>query len=40
MEYEDWARKGMQEEGLSPEEYCNKHGYNWDDIEKEPKDND
>lgn len=31
-EFEPWAIKGMEEEGLSPEEYCNEHEYNWEDI--------
>ncbi len=31
-EFEDWALREMEEEGVSPEEYCNEHGYNWEDI--------
>lgn len=34
MVFEDWAIEGMEREGLSPDEYCNVHQYNWDDIEK------
>lgn len=30
--FEDWAIRGMEREGLTPEEYCNAHEYNWDDI--------
>lgn len=38
MEFEDWAIQGMEREGLTPEEYCNVHCYNWDDITKTPDD--
>lgn len=30
--FEPWAEKEMEREGLTPEEYCNEHGYNYDDI--------
>ena len=38
--YEDWAEKEMEEEGVTPEEYCNEHGYNWDDITTDDDDDD
>ena len=31
-EFEPWAIEGMAREGLTPEEYCNVHAYNWEDI--------
>lgn len=34
-EFEPWALREMEKEGLSPEEYCNRHQYNWEDILKE-----
>ena len=30
--FETWAEREMEREGLTPEEYCNEKGYNWDDI--------
>ena len=38
--FEDWAERGMESEGLSPEEYCNEHEYNWDDIVRDENDED
>lgn len=35
-EFEPWAIEGMAREGLTPEEYCNVHAYNWEDIMVEP----
>ena len=39
-EFEDWAIEQMNREGLAPDEFCNVHSYNWDDIMKEPSDDD
>lgn len=38
--FEDWAERDMEREGVSPEEYCNENGYNWEDITKEDEDDD
>ena len=35
-EFEPWAIEGIAREGLTPEEYCNVHAYNWEDIMVEP----
>lgn len=40
MKFEDWAEKGMEREGSTPEEYCNAHGYNWEDITDNSDEND
>ncbi len=38
--YENWAEEAMEREGLTPDEYCNVHGYNWSDITKDEDDDD
>lgn len=38
--FEKWAERDMEREGLSPEEYCNEHEYNWDDIVAEDDEDD
>lgn len=38
--FESWAVRGMEREGLTPEEYCNEHQYNMDDIIAEPDSDD